>query len=106
MLSYICVFVCAWYFQHPSAVIGENCLIGPDVILGPECVIEEGTCVCVFDCRVLACLFPSFMDCETVVQLFFVIILPFSHLSDSLNYPLSVVVINSTSYYPVPSAHA
>jgi len=27
---------------HPTATVGEGCLIGPDVVIGPVCIIEDG----------------------------------------------------------------
>ena len=37
--------------QHPTAKVGNNCKIGPYVVLGPNVVIEDG--VCLSKCTVL-----------------------------------------------------
>ena len=38
-----CMYVFVSFLsQHPSAVIGKGCRIGPNVIIGPDVVIEDG----------------------------------------------------------------
>ena len=50
--------------QHPSAVIGKGCKIGPNVVIGPDVVIEDGKlwqwcCYGCFQCSWSFCAFYS-----------------------------------------------